>query len=144
MRSAVMPPFHLAFPVTDLEATRHFYVKVIGCQVGRQSDEWIDFDFFGHQISAHLKPAALNESQTNSVDGDAVPVRHFGVVLEWSQWETIANNLKSEGFRFRIEPKIRFQGQAGEQGTFFVDDPSGNALEFKTFRNMGNLFAKDS
>ena len=139
-----MPPFHLAFPVTDLEATRHFYVKVIGCQVGRQSDEWIDFDFFGHQISAHLKPAALNESQTNSVDGDAVPVRHFGVVLEWSQWETIANNLKSEGFRFRIEPKIRFQGQAGEQGTFFVDDPSGNALEFKTFRNMGNLFAKDS
>ena len=131
-----MPPFHLALPVHDLNQARDFYGTLLGCKEGRSAERWIDYDFFGHQLSVHL----VDEHETiatNAVDGDAVPARHFGVVLPWSEWET----LHSRFDRFRIEPKVRFQGEVGEQGTFFVDDPSGNALEFKTFRNIDQMFA---
>ena len=137
-----MPPFHLAFPVSNLEATRHFYVKVIGCTIGREAEKWIDFNFFGHQISAHLKPEAIAAQLKNAVDGDAVPVRHFGAVLSWDEWEALAERLKRLKQPFRIEPKVRFKGLAGEQGTFFIDDPAGNALEFKTFKDMKSLFQR--
>ena len=137
-----MPPFHLAFPVSDLEKTRHFYVKVIGCEIGREAEKWIDFNFFGHQISAHLRPEAVSTALHNAVDGDDVPVRHFGAVLKWSDWENLAEQIRQAGISFRIAPKIRFRGKPGEQGTFFVDDPAGNALEFKTFRQAENLFAR--
>ena len=137
-----MIPFHLAFPVSDLEKTRHFYVEVLGCTVGRDAPLWIDFNFFGHQISAHLRPEEVSAPHTNPVDGDAVPVRHFGAVLGWEQWEALAQKLQQMNHPFRIEPKIRFQGKPGEQGTFFLDDPSGNCLEFKSFRNMEQLFAR--
>jgi len=142
MTENVMPPFHLAFPVSDLGETRHFYVKVIGCTIGREAEKWIDFNFFGHQISAHLKPEAISKSMQNAVDGDAVPVRHFGAVLPWNEWEALAKRLTLMGQAFRIEPKVRFQDLPGEQGTFFIDDPAGNALEFKTFKNMNSLFQR--
>lgn len=134
------PPFHLAFPVTDLAATRAFFVDVLGCRVGRTSDAWIDFDFFGHQLSAHLvgRNAAVG---TNEVDGDDVPVRHFGVVLPWDAWHDLAGRLEARGVAFRIRPHLRFRGQVGEQATFFVEDPSGNALEFKAFKDPARLFA---
>ena len=131
-----MPPFHLALPVHDLKQARHFYGTLLGCKEGRSAERWIDYDFFGHQLSVHLVDER-EDIATNDVDGDAVPARHFGVVLPWSEWET----LHTQFDQFRIEPKIRFQGEVGEQGTFFVDDPSGNALEFKTFRNIEQLFA---
>lgn len=139
-----MPPFHLAFPVRDLSATRAFYAGQLGCVVGREAERWIDFDFFGHQISAHLRPEALRPAgdPTNPVDGDAVPVRHFGAVLPWSRWEALGDRLKAEGVAFLIEPRIRFAGEVGEQGTFFLQDPSGNALEFKSFRDPSQLFAR--
>lgn len=136
-----MPPFHLAFPVSDIAATRDFYERLIGCRVGRSAEKWIDFDFFGHQISAHLKPEECQDAATNGVDGDAVPVRHFGAVLDWPQWQALGERLQAEGVAFIIEPKVRFKGEVGEQGTFFVRDPSGNALEFKSFRNPDRLFA---
>ena len=134
-------PFHLAFPVTDLPATRTFYGDVLGCRVGRSAERWIDFDFFGHQISAHLVDAGAAEVSCNAVDGDDVPVRHFGVVLEWGAWEALGARLRVAGVAFVIAPRIRFAGEVGEQGTFFVRDPSGNALEFKTFRDPAALFA---
>ena len=137
-----MNPFHLAFPVSNLEKTRDFYQNTLGCSIGRKAERWIDFNFFGHQISAHLRPEEQTGPKTNSVDGDAVPVRHFGVVLPWEQWEQVAAQLQSQNYPFRIEPKVRFKGQVGEQGTFFVDDPSGNCLEFKSFRDISNLFAR--
>ena len=139
-----MPPFHLAFPVRDLSATRAFYAGLLGCPVGREAERWIDFDFFGHQISAHLRPEALRPAgdPTNPVDGDAVPVRHFGAVLPWPTWEALGERLKAEGAAFLIEPRIRFAGEVGEQGTFFLQDPSGNALEFKSFRDPSRLFAR--
>jgi uncharacterized protein len=135
------PLFHLAFPVHDLEEARKFYAGLLGCPTGRESKEWIDFDFFGHQIVAHL---ALPEKSaaTNKVDGEDVPVRHFGVILEWDQWEKLAEKLKKAQVEFVIEPGIRFKGQAGEQATMFFKDPSGNALEFKAFRDLSNLFKK--
>jgi hypothetical protein len=134
-------PFHLAFPVSDLDATRAFFVDVLGCRVGRTDERWIDFDFFGHQISAHLRPDEVRAAQTNEVDGDDVPVRHFGVVLEWNQWHKLAERLNDVGVDFLIEPHTRFEGEPGEQATMFVEDPSGNALEFKSFRDPEQMFA---
>ena len=137
----MQPPFHLAFPVDDLERARGFFSGVLGCGVGRESDRWIDFDFFGHQITAHLSDERGADTR-NPVDGDAVPVRHFGAVLPWAAWEALADRLRAAGQDFLIEPRIRFRGQPGEQGTFFVRDPAGNALEFKSFRNPDRLFAR--
>ncbi|WP_404378972.1 VOC family protein [Caenispirillum salinarum] len=134
-------PFHLAFPVTDLDEARRFYGGLMGCPEGRSSDEWIDFSLFGHQIVAHLAPDT-GRAHHNPVDGHAVPVPHFGVVLPWADWEALAARLKEAGVKFEIEPYIRFKGKVGEQGTMFFLDPFGNALEFKTFKDMDQLFAK--
>ncbi|MBR58909.1 MAG: glyoxalase [Myxococcales bacterium] len=134
------PPFHLAFPVRELDATRRFYCTILGCTEGRASDTWIDFNFFGHQLSAHVAPEMCSSISTNAVDGDAVPVRHFGVVLGWSDWHLFVDRLRESGIEFLIEPKIRFESQVGEQATCFLVDPSGNALEFKSFRNPDLLF----
>lgn len=138
-----IPPFHLAFPVKDLEETRRFYVDLVGCKVGREAEKWIDFDFHGHQISAHVKPEECDVASTNDVDGDNVPVRHFGAVLPWKDWEALADRFRRAGIAFLIGPRVRFQGEPGEQGTFFVRDPSGNGLEFKTFKNPAQLFATE-
>lgn len=138
----MLTPFHLAFPVSDLEAARKFYGETLGCAEGRSSDTWIDFDLFGHQIVAHYKPATSSaEVHHNPVDGHDVPVPHFGVVLEWEVWHRLAERLKEKGIRFVIEPYIRFRGEPGEQATMFFLDPSDNALEFKAFRDVGQLFA---
>lgn len=134
-------PFHLAFPVTELHNTRAFYAGVLGCKVGRESSRWIDFDFFGHQITAHLSEADTATGH-NPVDGDAVPVRHFGAVLAWSAWEALAEKLTAADTQFLIAPRVRFAGEVGEQGTFFIKDPSGNALEFKSFRDPARMFAR--
>lgn len=136
-------PFHLAFPVDDLQATRAFYGGTLGCAEGRSSDHWVDFNFFGHQLVAHLAPEEVRASRTNDVDGRAVPARHFGVVLPWDQWEALADRLRDAGIRFLIEPYVRFKGEIGEQATMFFTDPCGNALEFKSFRNPDRLFATD-
>ena len=136
-----MPRFHLAFPILDKEETRQFYRDVLGCGVGREAEAWIDFDLWGHQISAHVKPDECAAARTNSVDGDAVPVRHFGAILEWDDWAALRDRLQAAGVTWIIEPKIRFQGEPGEQGTMFCLDPSGNALEFKTFKSMESVFA---
>jgi hypothetical protein len=136
-----LAPFHLAFPVHDLAAARLFYGGLLGCPEGRSSAEWIDFDLFGHQIVAHLAPAKAPDHH-NPVDGHDVPVPHFGVVLGWDDFQTFAARLKAEGVKFVIEPYIRFAGQVGEQATMFFRDPSGNALEFKAFKDRSQLFAK--
>ena len=136
-----LQPFHLAFPVHDLAAARAFYVGLLGCGEGRSSDEWIDFDLRGHQIVAHLDATARPAASTNPVDGHDVPVPHFCVVLEWDDWHALADRLKAAGVRFGIEPYVRFKGQVGEQATMFFRDPSGNALEFKAFRDPAQLFA---
>ncbi|WP_404371617.1 VOC family protein [Sphingomonas sp. MMS24-J45] len=135
-------PFHLAFPVHDLAAARAFYGGMLGCPEGRSADAWIDFDLFGHQIVAHLDPAAKPVAVTNPVDGDAVPVPHFGVVLTMDDWRALSDRLKAAGTRFVIEPHVRFVDQPGEQATMFFCDPSGNALEFKAFADDAMLFAK--
>jgi extradiol dioxygenase family protein len=135
-------PFHLAFPVEDLASTRAFYGGVLGLREGRSAEAWIDFDFHGHQISAHVAPGAARTPQVQRVDGDPVPVRHFGAVLEWSAWESLAARIVRAGLPFLIEPHVRFRGEVGEQGTFFVQDPSGNSLEFKSFRDSSRLFAR--
>lgn len=135
-------PFHLAFPVRDLEATRKFYVEVLRCKIGRESPgEWIDFDLFGHQISAHLDPDAMLTVRHNQVDGHAVPVRHFGVILSMEEWDELAGRLRNAGTSFVIEPHIRFLGAPGEQATMFFLDPSGNTLEFKAFADPAQIFA---
>jgi len=134
------PPFHYAFPVNDLDAARRFYVQTLGCRIGRSSDQWIDFDFYGHQIVAHLSTLPVKQSH-NSVDSHDVPVPHFGVVLDWENWTLLAEKLRNSGLKFVIEPYIRFQGQTGEQGTMFFLDPAGNAIEIKAFKNIANLFA---
>ena len=136
-----MPPFHLAFPVRDLEEARKFYGGLLGCPEGRSSPDWIDFDFHGHQIVAHLSPDEAGHRNTSAVDGDNVPVRHFGLVLPMAQWHALADKLKAAGIRFVIEPHIRFKGLPGEQATMFFLDPSGNALEFKAFEDPSRLFA---
>jgi uncharacterized protein len=136
-------PFHLAIPVDDLAAARHFYGEVFGCPEGRSSSIWVDFDFFGHQLVIHQqeKSAAQTAAQTNPVDGHDVPVPHFGVVLDWDVWHQLADRLTARKTAFVIEPGIRFEGKVGEQATMFLLDPSGNALEFKAFKDMGQLFA---
>jgi hypothetical protein len=137
-----VPAFHLAFPVDDLDAARSFYGQLLGCSEGRSSDRWIDFNFFGHQLVAHLAPAETGRAAENPVDGHDVPVRHFGVILEWDAWHALADRLRAAGVQFIIEPGIRFAGQVGEQATMFFLDPSGNALEFKSFTDMRQVFAK--
>ena len=137
-----LPPFHLAFPVHDIAAARAFYGELLGCPEGRSSARWVDFDFFGHQVVAHLVDGG-REAGANPVDGDAVPVPHFGAVLDWKEWEALAGKLRAAEHPFVIEPRVRFRGEVGEQGTFFVRDPSGNALEFKAFRDPARLFARD-
>lgn len=138
---ANLRPFHLAFPVRDLEEARAFWGGVMGCPEGRSSDHWIDFDFFGHQIVAHLSNDA-GEAVSNPVDGHDVPVPHFGIVLELDDWQVLADRLKAAGTQFVIEPYVRFKGQPGEQATMFFRDPSGNAIEMKAFADLGQLFAK--
>ncbi|KGS01682.1 glyoxalase-like domain protein [Burkholderia sp. ABCPW 111] len=137
-----MRPFHLAFPVTSLAHARRFYGGLLGCPEGRSSDRWVDFDFFGHQLVAHLAPDETGRSAVNPVDGDDVPVRHFGVVLSMDEWRALADALTAAGTSFVIEPHVRFKGEVGEQATMFFLDPCGNALEFKAFADIGQLFAK--
>lgn len=140
MSGAELSPFHLAIVVSDLARAREFYGDVLGCNEGRSSNSWVDFDFFGHQLVCHLGPAAT-ESIANPVDGDHVPVPHFGVVLSLTDWEVLAGRIETAGVPFQLAPKLRFAGQPGEQGTFFIFDPFGNALEFKGFRDRSSLFA---
>jgi extradiol dioxygenase family protein len=135
------PPFHLAFAVHDLAAARGFYAGLLGCREGRSSAAWIDFDLYGHQIVAHLDPGRTVVEVSNAVDGHDVPVPHFGVVLGWDDWQALAARLETAGVAFGIAPHIRFSGQPGEQATMFFRDPSGNALEFKAFRDPAKLFA---
>ncbi len=135
-----LSPFHLAIPVDDLAAARRFYSGVLGCPEGRSSATWIDFDLMGHQLVVHQAPrAAITRS---AVDGDAVPVPHFGIVLDWPAWEALGDRIAASGTAFELPPHIRFAGKPGEQGTFFLFDPAGNALEFKAMRHPGNLFAR--
>lgn len=140
--AATIPPFHLAFPVHDLSAARAFYGELLGCPEGRSSPDWIDFNFYGHQIVAHLAPDECANSALSQVDGHGVPVRHFGAVLSIPQWEALAAKLKAAGTEFVIEPYIRFKGEPGEQATMFFRDPSGNAVEIKAFASLESLFAK--
>ena len=135
-----LPPFHLAFPVDDLAAARRFYGELLGCPEGRSADEWVDFDLYGHQIVAHLAPVTTRA--INPVDGEQVPVPHFGIVLSMDDWTALAARLEDGGVDFVIPPTIRFEGEPGEQATMFFRDPAGNALEFKAMANPANLFAK--
>lgn len=137
-----MKPFHLAFPVSDLDTTRHFYGEVLGCPMGRSAPTWQDFDLFGHQMSAHVRPATPEQNRDGKVDGKAVPIPHFGVVLDMESWEALAGKLQArDDINWLEEPQVRFKGEPGEQATFFLRDPSGNALEFKGFRSMESVFA---
>ena len=137
-----MPPFHLAFPVRDLAEARAFYGELLGCPEGRSSDHWVDFNFYGHQIVAHLAPGECRAVAASEVDEHQVPVRHFGAVLNLQQWEDLAQRLEAAGTKFVIEPYVRFKGEPGEQATMFFLDPSGNAIEIKAFRSLESLFAK--
>ena len=135
-------PFHVAFPVHDLELAKEFYTGTLGCTLGRSSSHWIDFNLFGHQIVAHLSPEEVGLVKTSDVDKKNVPVRHFGVVLEWNHWHEFSDHLKSKNANFVIEPYIRFKGEVGEQATMFLADPSHNALEFKSFKDQEFLFKR--
>lgn len=137
-----LTPFHVAIPVHDVELARVFYRDVLGCPEGRSAEKWVDFDLYGHQFVIHYKPKDETTNHTNEVDGHAVPVPHYGVVLEWADWEKLAEKLKAHGQQFIIEPYIRFEGQPGEQATMFFLDPCGNALEFKAFKDITQMFAK--
>ncbi len=139
--SATLRPFHVAFPVTDLAATQYFYETVLGCAVGRQSNRWIDFNLFGHQITAHLVDAPVEFPTKNLVDGRAVPVQHWGVILPMPVWTKLGDRLRTHQITFIIEPYLRFQGEVGEHATMFFLDPSGNALEFKAFGNDDAIFS---
>jgi len=139
---APLSPFHVAFPVHDIAQARTFYGELLGCPEGRSADDWVDFNFYGHQIVAHLAPAETGIAQRNAVDGHGVPVRHFGIVLPMADWKAAAARLKAAGVEFVIEPYIRFKGEPGEQATMFFLDPSGNALEIKAFADIAMLFAK--
>ena len=136
-------PFHLAFPINDIEETKSFYKKHFNCEIGREDKKWVDFDFYGHQLSAHLRPEELKNTKKNSVDGKDVPVRHFGVILEWETWHQLSSKLKENDIDFIIDPYIRFKGEVGEQATMFFLDPSGNALEFKSFKDESAIFDSD-
>ncbi|MFT6398729.1 MAG: extradiol dioxygenase family protein [Bradymonadia bacterium] len=137
-----LPPFHLAFPIHDIEETRVFYRDLLGASVGREADRWIDFDFFGHQISAHIVDEPETRVPCNDVDGKAVPVRHFGLILDMPTWTALRDRLSDAGVEFLIEPHIRFPGESGEQATMFLSDPAGNGLEFKAFADFNSIFAK--
>lgn len=139
--SAKLSPFHLAIPVTDLRSAEAFYCGLLGCGTGRTASRWTDIDFFGHQVTLHLIEADAMTAHTNPVDGDNVPVRHFGVVLPMDDWRALAGRLEATGCEFLISPRVRFAGQVGEQATLFLHDPSGNALEFKSFADPSRLFA---
>ena len=134
--------FHLAFPVKDLNATKDFYKKILNCKIGRESESWVDFNLYGHQIVAHLAPEECNYVSSNKVDEDQIPCSHFGVILDWHEWEELYKKLDLLKINFLINPKIRFKNKSGEQGTFFIEDPSGNVLEFKTFKNNADVFKK--
>lgn len=136
------PRFHLAFPVRSLDEARRFYGSLLGCPEGRSSDDWVDFDFFGHQIVAHLSADDAHAKAHNKVDGEQVPVRHFGVILSMDEWRALADKLSREKVPFTIAPDIRFEGLPGEQATFFITDTSGNALEFKAFDDEARIFAR--
>jgi hypothetical protein len=136
------PLFHLAFPVRDIAEARQFYGGLLGCAEGRSAETWVDFDFHGHQVVAHLAPDECRMAATGEVDGDAVPVRHFGAILPMADWQALSQRLQAAGTRFIIEPHVRFQGEVGEQATMFFLDPSGTALEFKSFADMSQVFAK--
>lgn len=135
-------PFHLAIPVKHLEIDRKFYRDILNCSEGRSSEQWVDFDFYGHQLVIHEVPKKEEAAESNPVDGHDVPVPHFGVVLDWGDWEALAERLKQAKIEFVIEPYVRFKGEVGEQATMFFLDPSGNALEFKAFKDITQLFAK--
>ena len=137
-----IPPFHLAFAVTDLAKTESFFTELLGCDTGRRAERWIDFDFFGHQITAHLVDSDLPSAETNPVDGEKVPSRHFGAILQWDDWQALSQRLQKADIDFLIEPQIRFAGEVGEQATMFFRDPSGNAMEFKAFKDEAMIFAK--
>ena len=137
-----IPRFHIAFPVNNLKSTRDFFIKVLGCSLGRESDKWIDFNMYGHQVVAHFSPEDCIKSNVNKVDSDMVSCRHFGVILPWDKWEKLSEKIKNKKIRFMIKPKIRFKNLKGEQGTFFLKDPSGNVLEFKSFKNDSMVFEK--
>ena len=139
-----LPPFHLAFPVDDLAAARDFYGRLLGCPEGRSAEHWVDFDFFGHQIVAHLAPETVRTSASNPVDGDDVPVPHFGAVLPMAEWRVLADRLTEAAVEFVIPPTVRFAGLPGEQATMFLLDPAGNALEFKAMADPTKLFARES
>lgn len=135
-----MSPFHLAFPVTNLAAVREFYCSVLRCDIGRESKRWIDFNFFGHQITAHIDDADIGQLSRNQVNGKEVPTRHFGVILDWNDWDELLAHIKSYDITFYIDPHTRFTGEVGEQRTFFIQDPSKNFLEFKCFRDKSTIF----
>ena len=137
-----IPRFHLAFPVMDLKSTKVFYTKVLGCNLGRESNKWIDFNLYGHQIVAHFSPDECVKTNANNVDGDLIPSRHFGVILSWERWKILCEKMKTQKIPFMIQPKIRFKNLKGEQGTFFIQDPSGNVLEFKSFKDDSMVFEK--
>tara|TARA_Y100000768_G_C23643230_1_gene525071 strand:+ start:160 stop:579 length:420 start_codon:yes stop_codon:yes gene_type:complete len=137
-----IPRFHIAFPVDNLKNTKDFYTKILGCSLGRESDKWIDFNLYGHQVVAHFSPEECTKSNVNKVDDDLIPCRHFGVILSWDKWEILGEKIKNKKIRFMIKPKIRFKNLKGEQGTFFLKDPSGNVLEFKSFKNDSMVFEK--
>jgi len=141
-KTTTLTPFHVAIPVHDVQLARAFYRDVLGCPEGRSAEQWVDFDLYGHQFVIHHKPKEVSATHTNEVDGHTVPVPHYGVVLEWADWEALAEKLKRQGQQFVIEPYIRFKGEPGEQATMFFLDPCGNALEFKTFKDIGQMFAK--
>ncbi|MBW4052610.1 MAG: VOC family protein [Proteobacteria bacterium] len=138
----LLSPFHVAFPVHDLQSAREFYGGLLGCPEGRSAQDWVDFNFYGHQIVAHLAPEEARQTQRNTVDDHDVPVRHFGIVLPMAEWTVLAERLRAGGVRFLIEPHIRFKGQPGEQATMFFLDPSGNAIEIKAFSDIAKLFAR--
>jgi hypothetical protein len=140
--TAELSPFHIAIPVHNLQECRNFYRDILNCEEGRSSEHWVDFNFFGHQLVIHYKPRSIDNFHTNPVDGKDVPIPHYGVVLSWETFEVFAEDLKTKAVSFIIEPYIRFEGQVGEQATMFFKDPSGNALEFKAFKDIDQLFAK--
>ena len=142
MKTNKLLPFHLAIPVNNLKKSRNFYKNILGCEEGRSSDNWVDFNIFGHQLVIHYKEMKLKDTNTNPVDGKDVPIPHFGVVLEWNQFHSFSKKLKEKNIEFLIEPYIRFEGQPGEQATMFFKDPSGNALEFKSFKDLNKIFVK--
>lgn len=136
-----LSPFHLALPIDDIASAKAFYIDLLGCEKAREAERWVDINFYGHQVSLHLKPEAIDQTLTNPVDGEKVPVRHFGIVLDWDVWHEFVERLTALNVDYVIEPTIRFKGNVGEQATFFIKDPCGNCLEFKSFKEPSQLFA---